>query len=299
MILVAGGTGTLGSRVVKALVGRGAAVRILTRDAARAADLADRSVQVTVGDVRDPESVAAATTGVSTVVSCVQGFAGVDPVGPEAVDRDGNANLVRAAVAAGAARFVLVSAVGAAPDSSLQFRRIKHQAEQVVVTSGLQWTVLRPTVYLETWIGFLDDMVAGKGALTLFGRGDNPINFVSADDVAALVVPATLSPGLEGATLEIGGPEDVTLNDLARAVAARRAVDVPVRHVPRPLLRTIATVLRPVKPSFAALAQFSVIMDTVDMTLAVDSAHAAVPDLPVTYARDLLTATSAKPREGS
>lgn len=299
MILVAGGTGTLGSRVVTALAGRDAAVRILTRDAARAGHLARDVVDVCVGDVRDPEAVAVATSGVSAVVSCVQGFAGVDPVGPEAVDRDGNANLVRAAVAAGAARFVLVSAVGAAPDSPLKFRRIKHQSEQLVIASGLQWTVLRPTVYLETWIGFLGDMIAGKRALTLFGRGDNPINFVSADDVAALAVQAALAPGLAGATLEIGGPEDVTLNELAGALLAARAVDTPVRHVPLPVLRATATVLRPVKPSIAALAQFSVIMDTVDMTLAVDSARAAVPDLPVTYVRDLLAATGVRRGEGA
>jgi NADH dehydrogenase len=155
--------------------------------------------------------------------------------------------------------------------------------------------VVRPTVFLETWIGLLGEMAATKRAVTVFGRGENPVNFVGAGDVAALVVQATLSAGLDGATLEIGGPENITLNDLARAVLAGRG-GVPVRHVPLPVLRALATVLRPVKPSIATLAQFGVIMDTADMTLAADPARAAVPGLPVTYASDVIAATTADGR---
>lgn len=288
MILVAGGTGTLGTRTVRALTERGTPVRVLTRHAERASQLTGHGVEVSVGDVRDVDAVGRAMEGVTTVVSAIQGFAGLEPAGATAVDLDGNANLLRAARAARTPRFILISATGAAPQSPLVLRRIKHQAEQAVMQSGMKWTVIRPTVYLETWIGLLGDMISTKRSVILFGRGDNPINFVSANDVAALVERATRSSELVGATLEIGGPENLTLNDLARRLLVRHAVDGPIRHVPLPVLRAIAALLRPVKPTIATLAQFGVIMDTTDMTLAADTARDKVPGLPVTRLDDLL-----------
>ena len=287
MILVAGGTGTLGSHLVRTLSARRTPVRILTRKAERANHLAGTGVEVCVGDIRDAAAVERAMRGTSAVVSAVQGFAGVEPAGPE-VDLDGNANLIRAALAAGTSRFVFVSAAGADPASPLGLRRIKYQTEQAVIHSGLSWTIVRPTVFLDTWIGLLGDMIAAKGAVTLFGRGNNPINFVSAQDVAALIECVTRSPDLVGTTLEIGGPENFTLNELARRLLTERGADGPIRHVPVPVLRAVATLLGPVKASVATLARFGLIMDTADMTLADDTGRAAVPGLPVTHLADLL-----------
>lgn len=226
--------------------------------------------------------------GVTTVVSAVQGFAGTDPGGATAVDLRGNENLLHAAVAAGAQRFVLISAVGAAPDSSLDLRRVKHQAELAAQHSRLETTVVRPTVYLETWLGILSEMIETRQAVTIFGRGTNPINFVSADDVAALVDHATRSPELAGATLEIGGPDNLTLNELARTLVARHGIPEKINHVPLPVLRAVATLARPFKPSVAALARFGIIMDATDMTLAEDTARARVSDLPLTRVADVI-----------
>lgn len=280
MILVAGGTGTLGSRIVGRLVADGTPVRVLTRAAERAAALA--RADVAIGDVRDLTSLSSAMRGVHTVVSAVQGFAGVEPVGGKAVDRDGNQNLVRAAVEAGVRRFVLVSASGAAPDSALDLRRFKFEAEQAVRASGLEWCIVRPTVFLETWLWLLGEMAETKGSIMLFGRGENPINFVSADDVAALAVLACDSEVARGAALEIGGPEDITLSDLASRVLAGRGRAVKVRHVPLLVPRLVSVVAAPVKPTIASIARFGVVMDTMDMTLGHDSARAAFPDLPLT-----------------
>ena len=282
MILVAGGTGTLGTRVVRAINASGAPVRVLTRNAGRASALRADGIEIVVGDVRDPATLAPAVHGVTTVVSAVQGFAGLDPGGATAVDLGGNENLLRAAEAAGARRFVLISAVGAAPDSPLDLRRVKHEAETAAQRSPLETTIIRPTVYLETWLGLLTEMIETKRVITVFGRGDNPINFVSADDVAALVERATHTPELAGATLEIGGPADLTLNELSRTLLARHKVPEKINHVPLPVLRAVATLLRPIKPAIATLARFGIIMDTTDMTLAADTARAAVPNLPLT-----------------
>ena len=103
MILVAGGTGTLGTQLVRLLTERGRPVRVLTRDPASAGQLPG-TVETLTGDVRDPATVAAAVAGCTTVVSAVHGFAGPGRPSPESVDRDGNRALIQAAAAAGADR---------------------------------------------------------------------------------------------------------------------------------------------------------------------------------------------------
>lgn len=280
MILVAGGTGTLGIQVVRRLITDGAAVRVLTRVAQRASPLAETGAEVMVGDVREAADVRRAVAGATAIVSAIQGVAGVDPVGARAVDLHGNALLAEAARDAGARRFVLVSAVGASPDSPLQLSRVKYAAEQSVAGSSLDWTVIRPTVYLETWIAILQQMAA-KGSVTLFGRGRNPINFVSVDDVATLVTRALADDDTIGKTYQIGGPENLTLNELTREVLAATG-ERRIRHLPLPVLRTIALLARPVRPSVATLAQFALTMDTTEMTLSDDTGRAQFPDLPAT-----------------
>ncbi|MEO5680851.1 MAG: NAD(P)H-binding protein, partial [Acidimicrobiales bacterium] len=115
MILVAGGTGRLGTLVVERLLQGGLQVRVLTRDPTQAAPLGDR-VSVTTGDVRDRRTLIPAFDGVEVVVSAVHGFVGPGGVSPASVDRDGNANLTDAAKAAGA-ELVLISGVGVTPDN--------------------------------------------------------------------------------------------------------------------------------------------------------------------------------------
>ncbi|MBA2535561.1 MAG: NAD(P)H-binding protein [Rubrobacter sp.] len=97
MILISGGTGTLGTNIVRRLTARGFTVRVMTRDPVRGRHLEGDLVEIAAGDVRDSRAVERAVAGTSTIVSAIQGFAGTDPAGTLAVDRQGNANLIRAA----------------------------------------------------------------------------------------------------------------------------------------------------------------------------------------------------------
>lgn len=154
MILVAGATGCLGTEVVRRLVreSSGEPVRVLTREASRAAKLAeDGRVEVAVGDVRDPAAVREAMKGVRVVVSAIHGFVGKG-VDPRSVDLEGNKNLIAAAEACKASRFVLVSGYGVTPDHSMDLFRMKYFAEKALVASSLSWTIVKPTAFMETWL---------------------------------------------------------------------------------------------------------------------------------------------------
>jgi uncharacterized protein YbjT (DUF2867 family) len=258
MILVVGGTGRLGGLVVRSLAAAGTPVRVLTRDAQPAAGL---PAEVVVGDLRDAASLDAAVAGCTTVISAAHGFVGGRRDGPEAIDRAGNLSLIRAAARAGVGHVVLTSVHGAAPDHPMSLHRAKYAAEQALRESGLSWTIVRATAYLETWIEIVGGKVGSGGPGLVFGRGDNPINFVSVVDVARIVVAAVTDPGLRGELIEVGGPENVTLSDFAGRLGATR-----VKHIPRPALRAMSVLARPTAPAFARQARAAVVMDTTDMT---------------------------------
>ena len=285
-VLVCGGTGRLGTLLVASLTARGVQVRVMTRDLQRAAHLAGQ-VEVSVGDVRDQASLAAAVAGTDVVVSAVHGFAGSGRVTPAAVDRDGNVHLIEAARSAGA-DVVLMSGVGAAPDSPMELFRMKHAAEAALAASGVPSTVVRATAFLELWIELLAKTAGRRNRPLVFGRGQNPVNFVSVRDVAALAERVVTDPVSRGHTFEIGGPDNLTLNELARMVAAHRGSPRPPRHLPRAALHIMAATLGRVRPELGRQARAALAMDHDDMVFADHSTRARFPDLPCTSAAELL-----------
>lgn len=129
MILVVGGTGRLGTRVVSRLCQRGMPVRVLSRGLTPLPGTLRTDVEVVRGDVRDPASLEAPMEGVDVVVSAMHGFAGPGGVTPQSVDRDGNIHLVDAAERVGA-DVVMLSVIGASADSPMELMRMKSAAEE-------------------------------------------------------------------------------------------------------------------------------------------------------------------------
>jgi uncharacterized protein YbjT (DUF2867 family) len=283
MILIAGGTGTLGARVVPLLTARGLEVRILTRDPARAEHLRGDLVEIISGDVRDARAVERAVAEARTVVSAVQGFAGTDPAGSEAVDRQGNSNLIKAAREEGATEhFVLVSIQGAAPDHPMELCRMKYLAEQELKASGLAWTIVRPTAYMETWAALIGEPLLMSGRTRIFGRGENPINFVSARDVARYVELAVVDPTMRGQVIEIGGPENLSMKQFAQTFETVSGKVGKVSHVPLPALRLMSVLMRPVNPTLAGQVHAGVVMDTHDFSFDASGTARRYPTVPLT-----------------
>ncbi len=260
MIVVAGGSGLLGRLVVSELVARGETVRVLVRDAERARLACGDGVEVVAGDVRRRPGLDEAVAGAGVVVSAVHGFLGGRGAGPAEVDDRGNANLVDAAAAAGA-DVVLVSVLGASPDSPLELFRAKHRAEEHLRASATGWTVIRPAAYLETWLDILTTTAGTSGRPMVFGRGDQPIQFVSVADVANLVTRAATDPALRGRVMDAPGTPR-TMTELAVALQQTRGWTGPPRHLPRAMLRSMAVAARPFRPAFARQNRTALAMDT-------------------------------------
>jgi uncharacterized protein YbjT (DUF2867 family) len=263
VILVAGGSGTLGRLLVAQLLESGHSIRVLTRDAARLAG-ASGGAEVVIGDVRVPDDVRRAVAGVQTVVSAVQGFAGPGKVSPASIDRDGNAHLIDAAADAGA-DVVLMSVVGAAMSSPMELFRMKSAAESYLRESGVAWTIVRSAAFLETWSGILEKTAGRSGRPMVLGRGANPINFVAASDVATVLADVVTDPTSRGTTIEVRGPVDLTLTELATEVLRAAGRTGAPRHLPRAVLKTVAATVGRVRPQAGRMARAALVMDTVDL----------------------------------
>jgi uncharacterized protein YbjT (DUF2867 family) len=290
VILVSGGTGLLGRQVVRHLTGRSLGVRVLTRDPAAAADLASGGVEIVQGDLRDATSVAAAVDGATTVVAAAHGFVGPRGISPATVDRDGNIRLIEAARAVGA-HVVLMSVVGASPDSPMELFRMKHAAEQHLLASGTPATIVRATAFTELWIRIMRETAARGGRPLVFGRGQSLVNFVSVADVAALVDHVVDDPDSRGQVWEIGGPDNLTMNELARLVQEADGRTGAPRHIPRFMLHAIARTVGGVVPQLGRQARASLAIDAADHPFDSAPTRERFSDLPVTSVADVLGST--------
>lgn len=155
------------------------------------------------------------------------------------------------------AEVLLMSVVGAAPEHPMELFRMKAAAERALVKSGVRHTIVRASAFLELWQELLR-----KGPRPLiFGRGNNPINFVSVATVADAVITAVIDPTLRGRTIDVTGPDHHTLNELA---ALTRPGSRPLHVSPRVLHVLARTAPGAVRRQSAA----ALVMDSWDMRAA-------------------------------
>ena len=283
MILVAGGTGMLGTKVVGLLRQRQLEVRVLTRDRNRAADLASAGVDIVEGNVGDPAAVQRAVNGVDTVVSAIHGFAGPNNTGsPATVDRDGNRILIKAAREAGGEHMVLLSVWDASPDHPMDLMRMKHAAEEELKASGLAWTIIRPASYMELWCYLLGGPLLEKGKTQVFGHGDNPINWVSAADVARFVELSVIDPELRGRVIELGGPENLTMNEFVEVFRSETTSCGKVGHIPPAAMRVMAVLMKAINPSMARQVHAGIVMNTRPQAFDASETRRQYPSIPIT-----------------
>jgi uncharacterized protein YbjT (DUF2867 family) len=149
----------------------------------------------------------------------------------------------------------------------MSLHRMKYAAEQALIASGLPWTIIRPSAFLETWAGLIGAHLADRGKALVFGPGDNPINFVSVDTVATMIAEAVHDQALRGRILDVTGPGNLTFCDIARQLIAASTMPGQITHIPLAALRLASVLAKPVAPAFARQAQAAVVMNTTDMAI--------------------------------
>ncbi|HAT46498.1 MAG TPA: NAD(P)-dependent oxidoreductase, partial [Ktedonobacter sp.] len=179
MILIVGASGHLGSIVAQSLLAQGKPVRVMTRTPLNLAHLKQQGVEVVSGDLRDPASLLSACQGVEQVLAAAHALTGKGDNNPQTVDDAGNRQLIDAAKVAGVKHFVFISVMGASPNAPVEFSRIKYRTEEYLRASGLSFTIIRPSAFMDLWAQLIGQPILKQRKTTIFGRGNNPVNFVA------------------------------------------------------------------------------------------------------------------------
>jgi NADH dehydrogenase len=248
VILVTGGTGFVGPRVVHALRGRDLPVRAVVRDPSgrSATTLAAWGAELVPGDMTEAESLRRAVDGCDVVVHIVAIRQGRDEEFRRVMEQ-GTRDLVTAAQDAGVKRFVLMSALGTSAETQdlVPYYHAKWEQEQTVQGSGLEHVIFRPSFVFARDGGILPTFrrLAQLAPVTpIIGSGRQQIQPIWIEDVAAYFAQAVDKPEAANRIFELGGPDAVTWNEfwerLKRVLGQRR----PSLHVPVALMRANALV---------------------------------------------------------
>jgi uncharacterized protein YbjT (DUF2867 family) len=265
MILIVGASGRLGSVVTQQLLAQGKAVRAMTRTPLKLAHLKQQGAEVVSGDLRNPASLLSACQGVGQVLMAAHALVGKGDNNPQTVDDAGNRQLIDAAKAAGVKYFIFVSVQGASPDSPLEFFRIKYRTEEYLRVSGLNFTILRPSAFMDLWAQLIGQPIVEQGKTTIFGRGNNPINFVAVEDVARFVCTALEDPRARNRVIEVGGPENLTMNQVAEIFERVSGYQAKKRHIPLPVMRMMSILMQPINPALSRQIRAGIYMDTANL----------------------------------
>lgn len=222
-VLVTGGTGFVGTHLTNALLRAGHSVAVLARHPDAARNRYNRPVESVAGDVRDPASIARAAAGRDAVIHLVGIIFERGDQTFDRMHREAAANVVAAMKTAGVRRLLHMSAMGASDDSPAEYGRTKAAGERVVRESGLDWTIVRPSIVFGPGDGFVSGLAPivrwNPGFIPVIGKGETRFMPVSVYDVARVFVEALEKPETIGKTFDVGGPRVFTLNEIYREIA--------------------------------------------------------------------------------
>jgi uncharacterized protein YbjT (DUF2867 family) len=238
IVTVFGGTGFLGRRVVRRLRDRAFAVRVASRHPDRHRDLFpanDPDLRPVAADIHDEPSITSAIAGVYGGVNAVSLYVEHGNESFQSVHVDAASRLARLSREAGLQRLIHVSGIGADADSPSPYIRSRAEGEAAVRREFPAATLIRPAVMFgpdDSFLNVILKLLRQLPAYPMFGRGATRLQPAHVEDVAEAMACALEREDTRGVTIECGGPQVYSYEELLRTIA--HAADVPARLVPVP-----------------------------------------------------------------
>jgi NADH dehydrogenase len=288
--LVVGATGLLGSEVCRRLRDTGASVRALTRptaDANKRAALVALGVETVTGDLKDAASLARACDGIEAVISTASAtLSRQEGDSIETVDRQGQLALIDAARNAGVDHFVFVS-FRENPKIQFPLTIAKRAVERALQLSGMAYTILQPSYFMEVWLSPALGFDPGAGTVRVYGDGTRPISWISYRDVAHAAAAAVGATSARNKVVELGGPQALSPREVVQLFEAAGKRDIHIECVPEAALESqMSAAADSLQKSFAGLMLQYAAGDAIDNT----TSRKLFP-FPMTSVRDFIAAT--------
>lgn len=210
MILVTGATGTVGRALVRHLLERGAAFKAMVRKDADRDALEHAGVAVVMADYADPARLSEAMAGIEQVYL-------IGPADPPHVSHEGA--VIDAARQARVHRIVKQSAMAAHDMSACAFKRWNGMVERQLMQSGLAYTILRPTGFMQNFVNYDAARIAADAAIRT-PLGDARVSWIDVRDIAAVATAVMTEDGHDGRVYDLSGPEALSHHQIAAKLSA-------------------------------------------------------------------------------
>jgi NADH dehydrogenase len=245
MILLIGGTGFIGRRVAARLVQMGESVRVASRGSHKG--VLPEAAEEARANVMTGEGLSEAMAGVDKVAHLVAVIVQKGEESFDAVIRSGTENVVNEAKKAGVKKLVYISAVGAAAGPKFPYWHAKWWAEQAVANSGLNYTIIRPSLVFgpdDDFFNRLADMVRRFPVMPIAGNGKTRFQPIWVEDLVTCVVACLEEGKYDRQIVEVGGPEHLTYNEIVDVISSQLGKRRMRVHVPIWLMRPTAAVFQ-------------------------------------------------------
>ena len=241
-ILVVGATGTLGRQVARHALDKGYEVRCLVRSLSRASFLSEWGAEVVRGDICDRETIAPALEGVDAVIDAATTRI-TDTLSIKEVDWLGKVNLIQAVQNADIDRYIFFSIVNADEYPEVPLMEIKHCTELFLKESGLNYTILRLSGFMQGLIAQYAIPILDNDVVWVSGE-NTPIAYMNTQDIAKFAIRALEVPETEKQTFPVVGTRVWGAYDIINLCERLSGKDVRISTVSLTVLRLIRRVTR-------------------------------------------------------
>jgi uncharacterized protein YbjT (DUF2867 family) len=233
-VMVVGATGFLGMEICRQLIDANRKVKALVRtssDQVKVRALQQMGAEAITGDIKDPASLKNAFNKVAAVISSASStFSRQEGDSIESVDDIGQLNVVEAANNAGVNQFIFISFYTFAGEFPLQ--TAKRKVEKKLRESKMNYTILRPTFFMEIWLSPAVGFDFPHSKATIYGEGMNKISWISLKDVASFAVASLDNPAAKNAMIELGGPHALSPLEVVKIFEQHTGSSFTLEHVP-------------------------------------------------------------------
>ncbi len=266
MILVTGATGFIGRHLVSRLMADNQRVRCLLPENKAKKLPWENPPEIVIGTLLDEEAIFKAVTGVHTIIHLESAQWWGRTRDLERVELVGTRNLTTAARSARVGRIITVSQIGASISSAYTLMRIKGGVEELIRTSGLAYTIIRSGVVFGEDDAFVNHIAmmlrASPFVFLMAGRGEVVLHPIYIDDLVEALVRTLERVDTIDSTMEIGGPEYITVEDLMHTIMRVSGTYRFLLPVPPYVLRWLAAVYTRIFPRSLLTPQWLDIMAT-------------------------------------